>query len=303
MHAEHAVGRGIGEHLDEALRCRRCVRAGAFAVNGNLPIRSRSRRPSARPRFSRRRRSRAMCRPRPGSRRSSPAPACPAIRSTQAIPSSSALCASIGPRDHVADRVDAGHIGREIARRPRCARARSRATPISSRPSPSVNGRRPIATSTTSAASVFALAARGRLQLQRDRFVGAVPPTTRVASLKLDAGARQDALHRRAELAVHAGQDAVEVLDDRHLRAEPRPDRAEFQPDIAAADHHQPLRHRVAAPARRSRTRCAARRSRCPAAGCSPMPVAIRIAPVSTSWPVAPVDRDPAGRRDAAPCP
>ena len=57
--------------------------------------------------------------------------------SATATPSSSALCASIGPRDHVADGVDAGHVGREVlidlTMRPRS----SSLTPASSRPSPS----------------------------------------------------------------------------------------------------------------------------------------------------------------------
>ena len=49
----------------------------------------------------------------------------------------------------------------------------------------------------------------------------------------------------RRDLAVHAGQDAVEELDHRHLRAEPPPDRAELEPDHAGADHQQLLRHLV----------------------------------------------------------
>ena len=45
------------------------------------------------------------------------------------------------------------------------------------------------------------------------------------------------------DLAVDAGQDAVEKFDDRHLRAEPPPDRAELEPDDAGADDEQLLRH------------------------------------------------------------
>ena len=46
-----------------------------------------------------------------------------------------------------------------------------------------------------------------------------------------------------AHFAVHAGQDAVEEFDHRHLRAEPPPHRAELEPDHAGADHQQMLRH------------------------------------------------------------
>ena len=49
----------------------------------------------------------------------------------------------------------------------------------------------------------------------------------------------------RRDLAVHAGQDAVEEFDHRHLRAEPPPHRAELEPDHAGADHEQVLRHLV----------------------------------------------------------
>ena len=46
----------------------------------------------------------------------------------------------------------------------------------------------------------------------------------------------QDALELTADLAVHAGQDAVEEFDDGDLRAQPPPDRAELEPDDAGAD-------------------------------------------------------------------
>ena len=64
-------------------------------------------------------------------------------------------------------------------------------------------------------------------------------------SLKVDALLFEDALELPADLAVHAGQDAVEELDHDHLRAEPPPHRAELEPDHAGADHQQPLRHLV----------------------------------------------------------
>ena len=48
-----------------------------------------------------------------------------------------------------------------------------------------------------------------------------------------------------ADLEVHAGQDAVEELDDGDLRAEAALDRAELEADDAGADDQQPLRHLV----------------------------------------------------------
>ncbi len=70
---------------------------------------------------------------------------------------------------------------------------------------------------------------------------------------RLDLGAEpelhalllQDALHLARDFAVEAGQDAVEELDHRDLGAEPRPDRAELEPDDAGADHQQALGHRA----------------------------------------------------------
>ena len=46
------------------------------------------------------------------------------------------------------------------------------------------------------------------------------------------------------DLAVHAGQDAVEEFDHGHLGPQPSPDRAELQADDAGADH-QELRRRL----------------------------------------------------------
>ena len=49
---------------------------------------------------------------------------------------------------------------------------------------------------------------------------------------------------RPGQFGVVERQDAVHRLDDRHLRAQLGEGGAELQPDIAAADHHQPLRQR-----------------------------------------------------------
>ena len=49
----------------------------------------------------------------------------------------------------------------------------------------------------------------------------------------------EDALELLGDVDVHAGQDAVEELDDGHLRAEAAPDRAELEADDAGADDDQ----------------------------------------------------------------
>ena len=55
----------------------------------------------------------------------------------------------------------------------------------------------------------------------------------------------QDALELLGYLAVHAGRDPLQELDHRHLRTEALPDGAHLQTDIAAADHHQMVRHPI----------------------------------------------------------
>ena len=47
----------------------------------------------------------------------------------------------------------------------------------------------------------------------------------------------EQARHLRGDLAIHPRQDAVQILDHRHLRAQPLPDGTQLEPDIAAADH------------------------------------------------------------------
>ena len=53
----------------------------------------------------------------------------------------------------------------------------------------------------------------------------------------------EQAGHLPGDLAIHCRQDAVEILDDGHPRAQPLPDRSQLEPDIAAADHDKMARH------------------------------------------------------------
>src|SRR5579883_3417498 len=61
--------------------------------------------------------------------------------------------------------------------------------------------------------------------------------------MKLDALLLEQALKLPAYFVVHAGQNPVEILDDRHLRTEPPPHRSELEPDHAGADYEKTLRH------------------------------------------------------------
>ncbi len=62
------------------------------------------------------------------------------------------------------------------------------------------------------------------------------------AEMQLDPVALQPAPHRPGQRLVVARQDSVGGLDHRHRRAKLAERDAEFEPDIAGADHRQPLR-------------------------------------------------------------
>ena len=77
------------------------------------------------------------------------------------------------------------------------------------------------------------LAARGRLDGRLDPGARCLDLRHLVGEVEGEALLLQHPLELLGDLAVHAGQDAVEELDHRHLGAEPAPDRAEFEPDHA----------------------------------------------------------------------
>ena len=52
-------------------------------------------------------------------------------------------------------------------------------------------------------------------------------------------------LERPRHLAIHAGHDPIQELDDPHLGAEARPHRAQLEPDGARPDHEQARGHGV----------------------------------------------------------
>ena len=147
------------------------------------------------------------------------------------------------PVDHVADRVDAGHRRSGNAHRPRCGRAASASRRALSRPRPSTSGRRPMQTSTMSASSVSAAPpfAGSTVSVTPASAVSAL--VTLVPSLNFSPCLASDALELLGDLVVDARRDAVEELDHRHVRAEPTPHRAELEADDAGADHDQALGH------------------------------------------------------------
>ena len=88
-----------------------------------------------------------------------------------------------------------------------------------------------------------ALAARDRLHGEPHALVGALRAGDLGAELEGDLLAPEQPVHLGRDLAVHAGQDAVEELDHGDLGAEPAPDRAHFEADVASADHRHACRH------------------------------------------------------------
>ena len=87
------------------------------------------------------------------------------------------------------------------------------------------------------------LAARGRLDLYLERLARSVDAGDLGGELERDALLLQQPMELPRDLAVDARQDVIEKFDDRDLRAEPPPYRAQLKPDNAAADDQKLLRH------------------------------------------------------------
>ena len=73
-------------------------------------------------------------------------------------------------------------------------------------------------------------------------FAGSVYRGDLRRELEREALLLLQAMELPRDLAVDAGQDVVEEFDDRHLRAEAAPHRAEFEADDAGADDEEFLR-------------------------------------------------------------
>ena len=123
---------------------------------------------------------------------------------------------------------------------------RSTFTPISSSPRPAPFGRMPTATSTTSVTIGVVLAA-AHVDLDGERAVGVLLVAHRLGVLEdLGAVLHELLLDDRGALRIDAGEQRGRRLDDGELRAELLVDHAELEPDDAAADDEQALRHRRA---------------------------------------------------------
>src|SRR5438876_330887 len=60
---------------------------------------------------------------------------------------------------------------------------------------------------------------------------------------ELEALPLEEALRLRRDLRVHAGEDAVQILEDGDPCTEPPPNRSQLQPDVAGADDRKVSRH------------------------------------------------------------
>ena len=176
----------------------------------------------------------------------------------------------------------------------------STATPTSSSPRPSVYGRRPTATSTSS-----------HVEAQSSPVLRSRPWTVTLVALDRRAGhlrlqvefqplLRQALLEQLAHLAVGQRHDPRQELDHRDLRPQPPPDRAQLQPDVTAADDDQVLGHLLEAQAPRSSRPSPCRRT-AGTAGRRLAPVASRMWPASSSTVPPSLARDLNGGRRCQP--
>ena len=151
-------------------------------------------------------------------------------------------------------------------------------TGIASSASPSILGLRPIDTSTTSASSVSLSPPSAGSMVSVAFLPLTVQPVTLVPVLDIKALLLEHARAVLADIAVHAGQDLVEIFHDGDFRAEPQPDAAQLEPDHAAADHDQMSRHfrQFERAGAESTTTCLSLSISTPGNGVTEEPVAIR---------------------------
>ena len=124
---------------------------------------------------------------------------------------------------------------------------------------PLVTGRRPIETSTRSNECVPLNSAPSIADI--DLVAGVFELDDFRAQMNAGEPFAEPLFERLHQVAIGAGQQAIEQFDDRHLRAELGVDGAHFQADVSAADDQQRLRARLPAPVRRSNPSRAASRS------------------------------------------
>ena len=150
------------------------------------------------------------------------------------MPSSEALCASAGPCDEIADRVDARARWCAARRRP-CTRPRSSSsTPASSRPS-AVDVR-------AAAGGDHQVVDLGRLRAVGEAHAGARRPARPRSGVPVWTAMPwrlRPRSTRREMSASSAGQHAVEHLQQQHLAAQPREARGDLRARGPGADDRQ----------------------------------------------------------------
>ena len=144
------------------------------------------------------------------------------------------------PAHDVADRVDGRHVGGEMAVDRHLAALHRDAERL--QPEPLRVGAAADRHQHDLRLERLRRAAGGGLDRRLDALRRLLDRGDLVRQMELEALLLQQALRLLADFAVHAGQDAVEELDHRHLGAEPTPHRAEFEPDHPRADDDQRLR-------------------------------------------------------------
>src|SRR5580698_10179881 len=92
---------------------------------------------------------------------------------------------------------------------------------------------------------LFHSSTRRRLNLGNQRLARGVDARNLGAKLERETLLLEDALELLGDLAVHAGQDAIEKFDHGDLRAQTVPHRTEFKPDDAGADDQELARYLV----------------------------------------------------------
>src|SRR5215208_197860 len=148
------------------------------------------------------------------------------------------------PGDHVADRVDARHVAGKL-RIDDHAAAIVQADADVVQPQPLRIGHAPDRHEHHIGFNSFRRAAGGRLDPHLQRLPGGVDRSDFRRQLEGHALLLQDTLELLGDLEGDARQDAVEKFHHRHLGAEATPHRAKLEADDAGADDEQALRHVV----------------------------------------------------------
>src|SRR6185437_2631627 len=142
-----------------------------------------------------------------------------------------------GTGDHVADGIDALHVGREMRINLHAAAVIERDARLL-KPEALGIGHAADADENDIGFDHFLRAARSGLDLGR-KHLARINRRDLGAELELESLLLEYALELPRDLAIHAGQDAIEKFDHGDLGAEPVPDRAELEPDHARADNQE----------------------------------------------------------------